>query len=236
MRAHEVLRPDYYQDLLASVPPPGEFRVADRHKLDFEPLAAGSTSESTRMWRRFETEVVDAQIVPRLVPRFADAIRWYFDWQFGELAAEVAQLPLRSRGGRLMLRRPGYRLKPHCDTQIAVLTGLLYFARPGDDAAFGTELYRVDPLVHAPSMKTCYPQEFGASCELAATVAFTPNTLLAFVNARLAHAAHIPADATQQERLAYQFYVSPDEERLAAIVRRAPAVVRQRWSAMKGTS
>ena len=45
-----------------------------------------------------------------------------------------------------MLRRPGYRLKPHRDMKIAALTGLIYFARPGDSQEYGTQLYRIARL------------------------------------------------------------------------------------------
>lgn len=43
----------------------------------------------------------------------------------------------------------------------AALTGLIYFARPGDSADYGTDLYQVENDQQAPFMKTFYPEAYG---------------------------------------------------------------------------
>jgi hypothetical protein len=47
------------------------------------------------------------------------------------------------------------------------MTGLIYFARPGDSRDYGTELYRVENDQPAPFMKTYYPEAHGAGAERA---------------------------------------------------------------------
>src|SRR5688572_1966999 len=105
--------------------------------------------------------------------------------------------------------------------RIAAPTGLVYFARPGDSAQYGTDLYRVANDLQAPTMKTFYPESCGASAELARSVPFVGNAALIFMNAPgMAHGASIPRDATQATRYAYQFYVGPPKDEYGRLIRR----------------
>ncbi len=123
-----------------------------------------------------------------------------------------------------MLRRPGYHLAPHVDPQRVVVTCLVYLAYPGDSAAFGTQLFSLNAVPTVPGTKTYYPGEHGYISSLETTVAFAPNTAVAFLNAgAAAHGAVIPESAPPDtKRYAYQFYVSPDPAGLAAITGEAP--------------
>jgi hypothetical protein len=57
-------------------------------------------------------------------------------------------------------------------------------------------------------------------------VPFGPNTAVAFLNYGAAHGADIPKTAPgDTERYAYQFYVSPEPDALAAIVGETEAAV-----------
>ena len=143
----------------------------------------------------------------------------------------VAALPHGPSAGRLMLRRPGYRLKPHRDSKIVAMTGLIYFARAGDSAEYGTDLYRVQNDQQAQSMKTFYPESYGARAELARSIPFVGNTALVFLNVPgMAHGAAFPRDATQTERYAYQFYIGPPEPDLARLVLQMPIDERAAWT------
>jgi hypothetical protein len=129
-----------------------------------------------------------------------------------------------------MLRRPGYQLKPHRDPKRTMLTCLLYLARPGDDQAYGTELYRVDDERESSYTQTYYPEEEGCRCELVRTVPYRPNSMLVFLNGRGAHGARIPPDAPPAlERFAYQFYVGPGGDELAALIAELPREKRDLW-------
>src|SRR6266850_439812 len=114
----ELLPPAAYQWLLETMPPPDAFDYADRHKQNFEPAKPSrAPDESLHAWRWFDTDVIGKVLAPLLVERFNAQLRELYMQLLGPAAA--AELPHRQRAfmGRLMLRRPGYRLKPHRDTK-----------------------------------------------------------------------------------------------------------------------
>jgi hypothetical protein len=111
-----------------------------------------------------------------------------------------------------------------------MLTCLLYLAREGDNDAYGTQLFRVSNDAEATYKTTFYPEAEGRTCELVKVVPFKPNTMLVSLNSRGAHGATIPADAPAGlERYAYQFYVAPLNEGLAALIKSLPPGPRDRW-------
>jgi hypothetical protein len=234
MVIERVLPADVYGWLVDTMPPPEGFDYADKYKQNFDPALTTIAPERSRQaWQWFEREVVDGLLAPILVKRFRGFLDVLFDDLFGPLAAESRTLRQHAFRGRLMLRRPGYRLKPHRDTKIVTITGLIYFARPDDSRDYGTELYRVEADQQAPSMKTFYPEEHGCRAELARSVPFVGNTALIFLNTPgMAHAAAIPRDAAQAERYAYQFYIGPSEHDLAELVGRLPPARRDLWSGL----
>jgi hypothetical protein len=128
-----------------------------------------------------------------------------------------------------MLRRPGYHLDPHLDPKRVLITGLLYFPRPGDSEEHGTSFYRIDGRVVRDHATTYYPGVAGHVCELARTVPFRPNTAVVFLNSA-AHGADLPVDMPKtHERYALQFYVGPPIERLRAVLRRLPDAEQRPW-------
>jgi hypothetical protein len=152
---------------------------------------------------------------------------------FCEGTDPTIDLPLHASNGRLMLRRPGYLIPPHRDPKWGFLTGLVYLARPGDDDAHGTQLYRVRDDESAPSNKPYYVDP--SRCELARAVPFRPNTLLVFLNSGGAHGASIPADAQPAtlERYLYQFRLGPSNDAIAALLGQMAPAVRKSWSGAK---
>ena len=150
---------------------------------------------------------------------------------FGADFLERARLlPQAASGGRLMLRRPGYHLGPHRDPKRAMLTCLMYLPRPGDSEQHGTQIFRVIGDEEADFKQTYYPEERGATCELVKVVPFRPNTMLVMLNSRGAHGATIPADAPADlERYAYQFYIAPRNDELAALIKSLPKPQRRMW-------
>jgi hypothetical protein len=78
--------------------------------------------------------------------------------------------------------------------------------------------------------QTYYPEADGRRCELVTSVPFRPNSMLVFLNSRGAHGATIPADADPTvERYSYQFYVSPEQAALGALIRELPSERRLMW-------
>lgn len=235
----DVLPADVYARLLDAMPPPDAFEIADKVKANFAPLASTAAPERSRdAWSWFHTHVIEGVITPILLEAFAPCLAAAYRAQFGADFAEAALgLPHRAFQGRLMLRRPGFRLKPHRDKKVATLTGLVYFARPGDSPDHGTELYRVFDDQPAPVMKTYYPEAHGGRAELARTVLFVGNTALFFMNTPgMAHGAGIPRDSPQAERYAYQFYVGPSRPDLARIVHQLPPELAKAWKIKSGTT
>jgi hypothetical protein len=232
----ELLPADVYARLLETMPPPEAFEVADKFKANFLPAAERSGQEPPAdAWSWFHTDVINGVVTPVVLNAFHPCLAASYRTQFGSLATTALGIPHHAFQGRLMLRRPGYRLKPHRDKKIATLTGLIYFARPGDSRDYGTELYRIHEDQQTPVMKTYYPEAHGARAELTRTVPFVGNTALIFMNVPgMAHGAAIPLDSPQPERYAYQFYVGPPKPDLARVVRQLPAELAATWK-VKGS-
>jgi hypothetical protein len=231
MQIERVLPQDFYELLLRALPPAELFPDRDPIKQDFEIEALDDAPVlSQRVWRFFDEQVVGQIVVPALLERFRDPVtRRYAEMGGERFGAAAAAIPHRPFAGRIQLRRPGYHLRPHMDPKRVALTGLFYFARPGDSEAFGTELFRLDPPIVASGLKTFFPEDAGATCTPVRTVPFRANTLLVFVNGGAAHGATLPADAPLKERYSYQFYVKPDDSALKRRLAELPEEARAAW-------
>jgi hypothetical protein len=226
-----VLPSDLYNVLLKAIPPAPFFPEKDpikqniRVPMEFAPIYAG------RVWA-FVDLVARECIVPAVLRKFDEPLAAHCDTIFGEDCRDRARsLPQAVSGGRLMLRRPGYHLKPHRDPKRAWLTCLMYLAKPGDSDAWGTQIFRVAGDQEAPYTQTYYPEESGCTVELVRLVPFKPNTALIFLNSGGAHGADISKDAPAGlERYSFQFYVGPDGAELEALVRDLPPARQARWA------
>lgn len=226
-----LLPDDVYELLIEAIPPIPFFTDTDPAKQDLPIPMAFGPSFHTRAWAFVDEAIGRRSIRPAVMARFHAELQTYYDTIFGPGMRERAnQLPQSTSGGRLMLRRPGYHLSPHRDPKRSLITCLMYLARPGDDEAHGTQLFSVVNDSEAHYKQTYYPEREGHHCELARRVPFTPNSMLAFVNSRGAHGAHIPADAPLSlERYSYQFYIAPDNEALGTLIRSLPKDRRAMW-------
>jgi len=227
-----VLPDDIYQLLLETMPPPALFSRHDLLKQDFEMDALPTAPRLSHLtWGFFDRDIVGDIVTPLLVKRFGDAVaRHYGGGEVTEFGRQAAAIEHRSFAGRIQLRRPGYALKPHLDPKRVAITGLFYFAKPGDSEAYGTQLFTVDRPFVQSEMKTFFPEQYGLRCTVARTVPYRPNTLFAFVNSTAAHGATLPVDATLKERHAYQFYVKPDDGELKRLLRALPHEARAAWA------
>ena len=230
-----LLPPEFYELLVEAIPPAEIFSDRDPVKQDFEMAdlaAAGLLTQ--RVWRFFDEEVIAGIVAPALLERFRDAVIDHYAETGGqEFGARAAALPHRTVAGRIQLRKPGYRLAPHLDPKRVAVTGLLYFPRPGDTEDFGTQLFTVDRPFVASGLKTFFPEAAGMKCELARTVPYRPNTMLAFVNSRAAHGATLPEGAPLAERYAFQFYVKPHDGELIKLLRDLPPEAQETWAGIR---
>ena len=228
-----VFPADFYELVNAAIPPAELFPSRDPVKQDFhlDEHLDGAPLLTQRVWRFFDEDVVAGILAPALHQRFHDAVvDHYAETAGGDFGERAAAIPHRGFAGRLHLRRPGYHLKPHLDPKRVVITGLVYFARPGDGEQFGTQLFRVKKAFTSSTMGKFYPEDEGLPVELARTVPFRANTLFAFVNSKAAHGASLPADAPLHERYAYQFYVKPRDGDLKKLLLELPPDARKNWS------
>jgi hypothetical protein len=229
----ERVLPDDVYDLLIRAIPPGEFfNDRDRIKQNLAfPMELAPTL-SACAWEYMDEVIARRVIRPVVLEKFHEPLQRHFASLFGPGFVERANaLPQSVHGGRLMLRRPGYHLGPHRDPKHAMLTCLLYLARDGDSAAYGTQIFRVRDDAEAGYKQTYYPEEDGHACELVKVVPFKPNTMLVSLNSEGAHGATIPTDAPADlERYTYQFYVAPQKEAFAALLKSLPAARRATWS------
>jgi hypothetical protein len=226
-----VLPDEIYDLLLRAMPPEVFFDYRDPIKQNVVfPMTIGSAL-TTRVWNFMDTVIAGRVIREAVTARLREVLQHHFDIIFGTAFRQEAEsLPHRTEGGRLMLRRPGYHLRPHRDPKRVLITCLIYLARPGDSEAYGTQLFHVTPAAENRYKQTYYPEADGLACELATTVPFRRNTLLVLLNSRGSHGVTIPVEAPAGlERYAYQFYVAPETRALSALVKRLPPDRRTKW-------
>jgi hypothetical protein len=206
-----VLPEWFYDLLLRAIPAPTFWRNAGYMRDNWHIVedAASRFSEST--WRFMHSDVAAHVIMPLLLNRFGEEIASYWRETFVLDSAQLNGHYICDEG-RLLLRRAGYKLEPHLDPPSAILTFLMYLARPGDAEAHGTDLYASGPL---PARRTgiWYPARQGVELQFVATVPFRSNTALVFITPQSVHGAELPADSDPSfERVSYQFLASLDDE------------------------
>jgi hypothetical protein len=236
MVVDQLLPADVYDLLIDTIPPEPFFDDRDPIKRNLRfPMELGPTL-TEMVWEFFDQIVTDEMIRPAVLERFAGPLQRHYDSIFGADYRERAlAMPHRVNSGRLMLRRRGYHLDAHRDPKHSMLTCLVYLARPGDDEAFGTEIFAVENDSDADYKQTYYPEQAGHRCTLVKVVPFRPNSMLVFLNSRGAHGATIPDEAPESlARYSYQFYIGPEKEPLGTLVRQLPDAHRRMWQSREG--
>jgi hypothetical protein len=227
----EWLPRPFYDIVIRALPPAIFFadREVSRQRLPVPFPVAPAYSQ--RVWRFLADDVVSCSLRDALAARFEAAVRDYVE-TFCPIPGGFNER-LQPSDGRIMLRRPGYVIPPHRDPKWGFVTGLVYLARPGDNEAYGTQLYRLREDREAPNDKPLYVEE--QQCELVKAVPFRPNTLLAFLNSTGAHGASIPQDATPAslERYVYQFRLGPNTAAIKRLLAAMPTERRRVWSGAK---
>lgn len=222
-----------YSAFLEGIPPVGVFSRKDQTKYDFRPRSSAAllSALAEQVWTYLEGELIPKTMVPAIAARLGPALGEYIRDTFGPVLGEaVGALALEATSARLMLRKPGYHLRPHLDPRRVFATGLLYFTRPGDDESFGTSFYRVEGKVLRQDTGTYFPGLNGHPCDFVRKIPCTPNSAVFFVNAA-AHGVDIPAAAPPAvERYSLQFYVGPPVEPLKGLLRGLPEAERMTWA------
>jgi len=224
----DLVPPGLYDALLKGIPPVELFenKPAGKQHLDV-PFALAPTY-SQRVWRYMASELIPKVITPHILDKFRVQIDEWIARNWPDLPPE--SVDLHGTSGRIMFRRRGYRILPHRDPKWSFITCIFYLARPGDDEAWGTQLYAVDQDQEAKSAAPYWIDE--KTCRLVEDVKFRPNRLLVFLNSVGAHGAHIPADAQPEtlERYIYQFRVAPTPAAISMLKSTLPEERQPLWS------
>jgi hypothetical protein len=236
---HIVVRPllpePVYRALLRGIPPVAFFGARDPIKQNLRIPIEFAPELSERVWRFVDEVIARDAIRPAVLEKFREPLRHHYATLFGEAFRDrAAALPQAVSGGRVMLRRPGYFLAPHRDPKRAMLTCLLYLAKPGDSEEYGTALYRVNGDAEPSFVETYYPEEHGQTTELVTRVPYRPNAMVVFLNSVGAHGAQIPSDAQAGlERYAFQFYIGPEWSDLECLIAELPPERQAMWASKK---
>lgn len=232
------LFPDAFFDALIRGLPPVEL-FADRaiNKQQLTVPFEVAPRYGRRVWA-FMAETVAADIIaPAMIEKFAPQLSAWLQMNFPVLGENpLAKIPMGCSDGRIMLRRPGYYIKPHRDPKWGFLTCLLYLKRPSDDESWGTDVLRVTEDEEARGAKPHWIDE--ARCEAVERVAFRRNRALMFLNSTGAHTARIPDDAqpADLERYTYQFRVGAERETIQYLLANLPEDRRVFWEGKIVTS
>ena len=223
---------DLYNRMIDALPPPVFFADRDQSRQRLAVPFHLAPAYSRRVWQFIANDVVTDIVGPALTDLMRPTIREYLRTYCGDLPPDI-DLTLHASNGRIMLRRPGYVIPPHRDPRWGFVTCLVYLARPGDNEAHGTQLYRVRQDGEAPSDKPFYVEE--SRCDLVTSVPFRANTMLVFLNSHGAHGASIPADATPVtlERYLYQFRLGPTSRAMTDLLTCMPKDKRGAWEGAK---
>jgi hypothetical protein len=182
------------------------------------------------MWNTFFEKVIAQAMVPAIMEKFRPALDDLLRRHWPELGSMAeAGIALRVSNSRLLLRRPGYVIKPHRDPRWAFLTCLVYLPQTTEHQVYGTQLYR---LRQEPEVTHSSPLWVDRSeCELVKDVPALRNTAVVFLNSTGAHGASIPANAPANvERFLYQVQFGVDEATKERLIAGVGDTARSSWA------
>jgi hypothetical protein len=226
-----VFPADFYQAVVTGIPPTEFFDGAENKQRMVVPFEM-APAFGRRVWSFLLGEVVDPALGPALLRKLRQPMAEWLRSTWPELADDSrldSLVKMQATDGRILLRRGGYVIPPHRDPKWGFITCLLYLARPGDNEAWGTQLYAVDDDGEASSIAPHWiPSE---RCRLVKDVPFRANTALVFLNSHGAHGARIPAsEPASLERYIYQFRLGPTADSIRGLVARLPEDRKHEWA------
>jgi len=214
----DLLPEDFFRELADSIPPLESFQPDDEIKANLRIMErndyfAAAPEGFKATWRRLRDEVIRDTIAPILAHRLESEIREKYASLFSaDLANEIMAGGLVASEGRIMARKPGYKLNPHSDSAQYAVTCLLYFTSADDVSSGALCLYRPEQRPELRHTSTYYPvKEEGLSVELVKEIPIRENLFVAFLNdAESLHGVRVdPGSDLTRERLAYQAHVVP---------------------------
>ncbi len=226
-----LLPDDIASELLRAVPSSAFFKTENMKRQELEVPFVFAPEYSRVVWGLFFNKVITETMVPALTEKFRPALDEFLHAHWPELGPlATAGIALRVSNSRLLLRRPGYVIKPHRDPRWAFLTCLVYLPRSSDHEVYGTQLYR---LHREPEVTHSSPLWVDRSeCQLVKDVPARRNTALVFLNSTGAHGASIPSQAPADiERYLFQVQFGVDEETKQRLIAGVSDAARPSWAA-----
>jgi hypothetical protein len=227
---NDLLPEDLYDEMLSAVPSPVFFKRHDPTREEMQVPFVFAPAFSRLVWDFFMERVLQQALVPAITEAFEPALNEFLARHWPSLGSwEESGLRLRVSNSRLMLRRPGYLIRPHRDPRWAFLTCLIYLQKRGADHVYGTQLYRLRDEREPTHNSPFWVDE--TDCELVKDVPGGRNSALVFLNSTGVHGASIPADAPPGlERYVYQAQLSPDDEMKQRLVGLLSGEPRRSWT------
>jgi hypothetical protein len=226
-----VLPTDFYEALIRAIPPVELFadRQFNRQHLTV-PLTLGPLY-SCRVWKYMANVVNRTAMQPAILEKFRQPLGDWIALNWPSLSHDPLGPPVEFKTGsaRLLLRGRGYRIKPHRDPKWGFLTVIVYLAKPGDDEAWGTQLYEVNDDHEAVGATPHWIDD--RQCRTVVDVPFRPNTALVLLNSVGAHGASIPKAAPKDlRRYVLQYHIGPSSASLRALEALLPEERRPLWA------
>jgi hypothetical protein len=238
----ELLPETFFRELAETIPPLAAFQPDDDVKsnlriMDSNKYFAAAPEGFRRTWTILRDDVMRGTVAPILARRLEAAIREKYASLFSPaLADEIMADGLISSDGRIMARKPGYKLNPHSDSAQYAVTCLLYFTSADDAESGALCLFRPERRPELRHTSTYYPaKEEGINVELVKEIPIGENLFVTFVNGpESLHAARVDPDSNlARERLAYQAHIVPRRDPRSEMDRHLhrleDPLARQRW-------
>jgi hypothetical protein len=229
----DLLPDDLCDELVAAVPGRQFFPGQNNKRQEMGVPFPFAPAYNRLVWDFFYRVLEDA-ILPAVIEKFRPALDDFIKkhWPRRGLFKESG-IELGVWNSRIMLRRPGYRIRPHRDPRWAFLTCLIYLQRRGDPHAYGTQFYRLreerEPSHHSP----LWVEE--DECVLVKDVPARRNGAVVFLNSTGAHGAFIPSDAPPDlERFIYQVQFGPDEATKQMLIDELEGAALASWTTARG--
>jgi hypothetical protein len=233
----ENLLPEGLSDeLISALPPAAFFTTQKMSRQELEVPFEFAPEYSRIVWGVFFSKVITEAMVPALTEKFRPALDDFVRSHWPGLGSlSQAGIALQVSNSRLMLRRPGYVIKPHRDPRWAFLTCLVYLPKSAEHQIYGTQLYR---LGHEPELTHNSPLWADPNeCELVKEVPARRNTALVFLNSTGAHGASIPRDApADTARFLYQVQFGVDDGTREQLVHNLDQAKRASWATDRGAA
>jgi hypothetical protein len=230
----EDLLPEESADELVKAVPPSLFFPSSNMKRQEIGVPFFFAPRYNRTVWDFFAGVLEDTILPAVVEKFRPALDEFMrkNWPgLGSFAESGVRLGVMN--SRIMLRRPGYRIKPHRDPRWAFLTCLVYLQKRDDPYAYGTQFYRL----HQERDPTHHSALWLADDEVAFVkeVPARRNSAVVFLNSTGAHGAFVPSDAPAEvERFIYQVQFGPDEATRRMLIERLEGAAQAGWTTARG--